>query len=231
MKNTDSRYLLFLSFLEGGSVMACELIGAKLLAPYFGTSLYVWAAALALTLGGLTSGYYLGGVLSKKYPYDYSLLFKVLIGAGVLLMLMPLSSGWVMELTIDLSLEMGAILSLLIFMFPPLVFMGMTSPIIINLLTQEATSAGNSAGKVYAISTLGGISMTFLMGFYIIPQFGLTAPAIITGMILAVFPIVSIFKLDKKSAVGGLVLCALLLTVNLIPQQKYNDEYKVFVSI
>lgn len=227
MKPTDPRYLLFLSFLEGGSVMACELIGAKLLAPFFGTSLYVWAAALALTLGGLTSGYYLGGVLSKKYPHDHALLFKVLIGAGALLVFMPLSSGWVMEQTIDLPLEMGAILSLLIFMFPPLVFMGMTSPIIINLLTREATSAGNSAGKVYAISTLGGISMTFLMGFYVIPEFGLTAPAMVTGLILALFPIISLFQLDQKSAVAGFIVCVLVFLANLIPQQRYKDEYRV----
>jgi len=92
MKYSDKRYLLFLSFLEGGSVMACELVGAKLLAPYFGTSLYIWAAALALTLGGLTSGYYLGGILSKKHAGSHALLFKVLIAAGVLLCLMPFSS-------------------------------------------------------------------------------------------------------------------------------------------
>ena len=53
---------------------------------------------------------------------------------------------------------MGAIISLLIFMFPPLIFMGMTSPIIINLLTQEADAAGNNAGNVYAISTVGVFS-------------------------------------------------------------------------
>ncbi len=43
--------------------MAVELVGAKLLAPYFGTSLYVWAAALGTTLGGLTLGYFFGGRL------------------------------------------------------------------------------------------------------------------------------------------------------------------------
>ena len=171
MTATDKRYLFILSFLEGGAVMACELIGAKLLAPFFGTSLYVWAAALALTLGGLTLGYFIGGKLSKKYAGSKSLLYWVLIAAGLLLVLMPFTSELIMNRTINFSLEAGAISSLSIFMLPPLMFMGMVSPIIINLLTQEITSAGNNAGNVYAISTLGGILMTFLMGFYIIPNF------------------------------------------------------------
>ncbi|MDW3649281.1 MAG: fused MFS/spermidine synthase [Bacteroidia bacterium] len=228
MKLNSKHYLLFLSFLEGGSVMACELIGAKLLAPYFGTSLYIWAAALALTLGGLTSGYYLGGILSKKYSGSNTLLYKVLIAAGVLLCLMPFTSEFIMEKCIGMSLEMGSIISLLIFMFPPLVFMGMTSPIIINLLTEEVDSAGNSAGNVYAISTLGGISLTFLMGFYVIPEFGLQMPAIIVGLILALFPMVSLLSTSRKKEVGiaGLLL---LMAVSLSSWtgKNYTDEYKV----
>ena len=46
--------------------MAAELLGAKMLAPYFGSSLYVWATVLAITLGGLAAGYFMGGILSYK---------------------------------------------------------------------------------------------------------------------------------------------------------------------
>ena len=35
--------------------MATELFGAKMLAPFFGSSLYVWATVLAMTLGGLAA--------------------------------------------------------------------------------------------------------------------------------------------------------------------------------
>ena len=60
MKHRD---IYILSFIEGGTVMLVELCGAKLLAPYYGTSIYVWAATLGVTLGGLitehTSDYYL----------------------------------------------------------------------------------------------------------------------------------------------------------------------------
>jgi hypothetical protein len=87
--------------------MAYELIGAKLLAPFFGTSLYVWAAALALTLGGFTIGYFSGGCFSKKYAGSYSFLYWVLIGARLLLVIMPFTSELIVNQTINLSLAMG----------------------------------------------------------------------------------------------------------------------------
>lgn len=227
MISSKKNYLYLLSFLEGGAVMACELIGAKLLAPYFGTSLYVWAAALALTLGGLTLGYFIGGRLSKKFAGKTSLLYKVLIIAGSLLVLMPFSSDLIMNLTLDMSLEMGAICSLMIFMLPPLMFMGMVSPIIINLLTNEVKSAGNNAGNVYAISTLGGILMTFLMGFYIIPNFGLTYPAILTGVILAILPIISLVQSYKTTTIVAILLIGLATYLSVNSTDNFTDEYKV----
>ena len=48
--------------------MAVELAGAKMIAPFYGTSLYVWASVLAVTLGGLTTGYFIGGWATYRYP-------------------------------------------------------------------------------------------------------------------------------------------------------------------
>ncbi|MBK6986726.1 MAG: hypothetical protein IPH32_19195 [Bacteroidetes bacterium] len=62
MKILQNRKFYFvLSFIEGGAVMATELLGAKMLAPYFGSSLYVWATVLAITLGGLA------GLFCRRY--------------------------------------------------------------------------------------------------------------------------------------------------------------------
>ncbi|MEO1259013.1 MAG: fused MFS/spermidine synthase [Bacteroidota bacterium] len=220
-------FLYFLSFLEGGSVMVCELVGAKMLAPFFGTSLYVWASVLGLTLLGLTSGYFSGGVLSKKYANDERLLFWVLVTAGIFLALMPVTSRWIMEATIHLNLESGAIISLMVFMFPPLVFMGMASPIIINLLTQEVDSAGNSAGNVYAISTVGGILFTFLMGFHFIPEFGVSKPAVITGALLAVLPAAALVRQQQKIAGALMILLIGLGGWKISQAERYPANYKV----
>lgn len=208
--------------------MACELIGAKMLAPYFGTSLYVWAAALGITLGGLMTGYYLGGIVSHRAANNLKALYLVLIAAAAFLFLMPFTSELIMDAALELSLQAGAMLSLFIFMFPPLVFMGMVSPLIINLLTREVKGAGNSAGNVYAISTLGGILATFLLGFYIIPEFGISRPAMIGGLCLGVLPAVSLLR-SNKNLIGMAVL--VLLAVLGLARPPYQHTSTTFKTI
>jgi len=60
-------WFFILAFIEGGSVMAIELLGAKMLAIYYGNSLYVWTSVLGITLAGLASGYFAGGFVSGRY--------------------------------------------------------------------------------------------------------------------------------------------------------------------
>lgn len=218
-------FIYLLSFLEGAAVMACELIGARMLAPNFGASLHVWAAALGLTLGGLMTGYFTGGLLSRRFPDQPALLYWLLVLAGWMLALMPFTSGWIMERTLSLPLHWGAILSLLVFMFPPLVLMGMVSPVIINLLNTRVKDAGNHAGNIYAISTLGGIGATFAMGFYIIPSFGIDYPAWWSGLILSLFPLIALFRIRRVPALLALLPFALLaLSMTAGPQQNQAPE-------
>jgi len=72
--------------------MATELFGAKLIAPFFGSSLYVWAGVLGITMLALMMGYYVGGFLSSKFAKQTTL-FWVLVLAGCLLMIMPFSAS------------------------------------------------------------------------------------------------------------------------------------------
>ena len=83
-------YLLCLVFIEGVAVMAAELIGAKLIGPLYGNSLYIWAAVLGITLFSLTLGYYIGGWLSARFQnLILSLGILALIGGGLMLSVMP----------------------------------------------------------------------------------------------------------------------------------------------
>lgn len=216
------KFLFFLSFLEGSAVMACELLGAKMIAPFFGGSMYVWAAVLGITLFALMSGYYLGGYISERIKRP-NLVYWVLIIAGLFLMIMPYTSVWVMELTIDMDIRWGATSSLLVFMFPPLLFMGMTSPILINMINQKVDSTGRSAGSIYAISTLGGILATFLVGFYLLPEFGIKWPCFVFGILLILFPLIALLK--KKSYKALTVLIPILL-MGFVNSQEVKKESK-----
>ncbi len=219
--------LLLVSFFEGSCVMVAELAGGKMLAPYYGTSLYVWASTLALTLGGLTAGYYIGGELSKRdLDKRQKTLFFTLAIASALVIVMPMLAKFIMQRTLDMSFLTGVIVSQLFFLMPPILGMGMVSPMLISLIA-EKNDSGKAAGLVYAISTLGGVIATLLTGFWLVPLVGITMPCIVMGSLLFLLTVL-ILRPKQKLALGVLLLL-------LIPsffffnnsQKPETDKYKI----
>ncbi|MBA2611146.1 MAG: fused MFS/spermidine synthase [Bacteroidetes bacterium] len=176
--------LLFLSFIEGSVVMAAELCGAKLLAPVFGSSLYVWASVMGLTLTALALGYFFGGMISEKTEQHSKKLFHTLIFASLFVVLMPVLSRYVIPWISYLPFLIAVVLSTFILLFLPVFFLGATSPLFIYIQTKENSMSGRVSGTVYAVSTLGGIIATFLCGFYLIPAIGLTYCLMLFGALL-----------------------------------------------
>ncbi len=217
-------FLFTLSFIEGASVMSAELIGAKMLAPYFGSSLYVWATVMAVTLGGLALGYFTGGFFAEKNKRN-NFLFYIILIAAIFTALMPLSSKLILLITANLSLLTSIIISTILFLMPPVFLMGMVSPLIIERLSNDSNKAGKISGSIYAISTLGGIIATFAMGFFIIPNFGLIKPAYFTGLCLGILPLIAIINYPKKAI--AVLLCFILLGGYFYKQSAANSDIKI----
>src|SRR5512135_1750325 len=53
-------------FICGAVVMIFELAGSRIMAPYFGGSIYVWTGIIGVIMGSLALGYWLGGRLADK---------------------------------------------------------------------------------------------------------------------------------------------------------------------
>ncbi len=228
------RLIYLLAFIEGGAVMCVELCGAKILSPFFGTSIYVWAAVLGITLTALMVGYYLGGYFSTKIK-SAAFICWVMLVAGCLVTLTPIISKIVLPVTIQLNLLLGTVISLFSFLFFPLVLFGATSPLIINFLTQQNDNSGKSSGTVYAVSTFGGIITTFFVGFYLLPEFGIAKTLYGYGLLVVLIAIVIAGltrNLNKQTAVqdrndGSFKFMLILLFLALISydfKPKTNQE-------
>lgn len=192
------RKLLLLSFIEGAGVMAAELCGAKLLAPIFGSSLYVWASVMGITLAALAFGYFFGGRLTTdSFDRNKQKLFRVLIFASLFLVLMPVIAFYLVPRISYLPFIPGVIISTISLLFFPVFFLGATSPLFVGLQVNETVSAGKASGTVYAVSTFGGIVATFLCGFYCIPVMGLDQTMILFGSLLfaTTLLIIKVFKI------------------------------------
>ncbi len=163
--------------------LGVEFGAARLLAPYFGTSLYVWGVLIGLVLIYLSIGYVLGGRLADRRPSG-DLLFQLTAWAGLWIGLIPLiaypillqSQQGFAELSIGLVL--GTLLAVVLLFAVPVILLGCVSPFAIRLLLTDVETGGNTAGAVYGLSTAGSILGTFLPVFWMIPTFG-TRPTLV----------------------------------------------------
>ena len=194
---TKTKSLYFLSFIEGGSLMAVEIMSAKIIAPYFGNSIYVWAAVLATTLLGLACGYFVGGNYSLKKNSVKTLFFVSVLG-GVLTIILPFTSAFILENTQGLGLQMGTIIASFFILFPIVFCFGMVSPLIIFLTSHLYNNTGKNASIVYTISTIGGIFFALLTGLYLVTTLGLKSSHFLVGLVLLLTSLVCLLVFKRK---------------------------------
>jgi len=59
-----------LIFITGAVTLSLEVLASRIMTPYFGVSLYIWAGILSITLIFLALGYQLGGWISQRRDRD-----------------------------------------------------------------------------------------------------------------------------------------------------------------
>lgn len=163
--------LLLIAFVSGACVMLVEIAGARVISPYLGNTIYTWASAIGLVMAALSLGYYAGGVLADKYN-DRKHFSLILLAAGVLTLIVPLTGNLFIPFTILLDLSTANLLAAFI-LAPASFFYGMVSPYAIKL-TSEKGQEGQGAGRIFAISTVGSIAGALGTGFILIPNIELT---------------------------------------------------------
>jgi spermidine synthase len=162
-------------FLCGAIVMVYEIVGSRVVAPHFGTSIYVWTSLIGIILASLSTGYWLGGRLADKKP-QYSSLAWVILLAAVLIGLTTLIKENILEFLMyifDGMIPRTLFAAILLFA-PASILLGMVSPYAVRLKLNSINTSGATVGKLYAISTVGSIIGTFLAGFFLIPFAGTT---------------------------------------------------------
>jgi predicted membrane-bound spermidine synthase len=197
-------FLISLAFIEGATVMIAELCAAKMLAPIYGSSLYVWGTIVGITLVSLTAGYYLGGMLSRRRASRNLVLWFMLL-AALLIAAMPHLARPLEPALVALGTIPAIVLLSSILLGPALVLLGATSPLIISLLAERIEDSGHAAGTVYGISTVGGIAGTFGAGFFLIPVLGLTITTLIASVLLLGLPCLALLR-DRRFAAAAIPL-------------------------
>lgn len=222
--------LFFTALLEGFLTMGIELLGANLLGPYYGSSLYVWTTIIGITLISLSFGYYFGGIYSTKFTSTKGLTF-LLFFTGFFIFIIPSVTRFVLTKVLDLPILTGTILGAFSFLFLPLCLLGMISPNIINLLTKSGITSGKSAGTTYAISTMAGIFSVLLYGFWLIPEYGLAMNIYMLAILVLLFnTLLSIMLKMKWFSIISIVSVLIIVSVVIGPPGKRNRQQTLNVK-
>jgi spermidine synthase len=212
MKNL---YLYFIVFVSGAAVLAIEILGTRILGPFYGVSLFLWSALITVTLIALSIGYAAGGRWADRGA-TLSRLCLIVSLAGVWVLLIPWIKRSVLLLAEPYGLRFAVLMSSFVLFAPPLTLLGMVSPYAIKLRAKNLNEVGSTAGNIFAISTIASVISALLTGYFLIPNVGVKLLTLITAFILLISASVgltprlnSIFKL----LIPGFVLLAGVLSI------------------
>lgn len=175
--------------------MVLELMGARILAPYLGTSIIVWTSLLGVVMVSLSMGYYLGGKVADRWA-DYKILALLLLMAGLFT-----SMAAILKSTLLFYIQSGiadikwaSLIGASMLFSPATLFLGAISPYVVKLYFNDSNRVGATVGNLYAISTVGSIVGTYFTGFFLISKLGSTnilfsLAALLVFMSLVVYPI------------------------------------------
>jgi spermidine synthase len=204
-------YLILTAFLAGAAVMIIELAGNRVLAPWFGNSLYTWTGLIGVILVSLSGGYYLGGYLADRRP-SYSVLAHLLTASAVLTILVPSFQSGVDESLRELDVISGPVVATLLLFALPGCLLAAVSPFAIRMvsLLSNDCRVGVSAGSVGMSATLGSVVGTFATGFFLVPHLRLQTIFVATGLALGVLAVVGYLlfaaSFRRKKSLGVMLL-------------------------
>lgn len=204
--------LLVSVFVNGALVLVVEILGARLIGPFFGTTIFVWSSLITVTLGGLAVGYFAGGVISKSELHNRLFFWSANALAGITLIMIPLLVGSAARLTENLGLRFGPLLTAFLLFLPFFFFEGLLAPLAIHIRAAERHT-GMTAGALYAFSTTGSLVGALLAGFFLVPLFPHNLIFRFSGILLAALGAIGIYNAGRHRIS---LLCILALTAFLI---------------
>ena len=181
-------YLLTTAVICGALVMVIEVMGSRVVGPFYGVSLFVWTSLISVTLISLSIGYAAGGYLSDRYS-EPKYLYLIIIFAGIFTLMVPWLAGFVLKQSATLGLRLGAFVSTLLIFGPALFLLGCVSPYLVRIATSHLRNLGAIVGGLYALSTIGSTVGTVLTGFVLVAKLGVDHIFLVTGTLLIVLSV------------------------------------------
>ncbi|MCZ2155235.1 MAG: fused MFS/spermidine synthase, partial [Bryobacterales bacterium] len=206
-----------IAFLSGAAVMVLEITGSRIMAPFLGTSVFVWTTLIGVIMASLSTGYWWGGRLADRKP-DYArlaaILFLASTGIAVTSVVQRPLLGWLQAASIELRLS--ALCATLLLFAPASVLLGMVTPYVVRLKLTAIERSGAEVGRLYAISTAGSIAGTFACGYFLLAWAGSNRILLGVAMLLVVLSFVAASGLWMRQRTAAAIFLLLYAGLNEI---------------
>lgn len=220
----------FSAFSGGFAVMAVEMTTTKTIAPYYGTSAFIWAFIISIVMayvfiGGLIGGRFadIGWTLNRLAMIHCVGAFLILTGA----------------LTVSLGLEnffyklpfnafiLGFVAFVSVALISlPVLFFSMTSPWIIAIMVNTGQyKSGSISGRIYGASTLGGLAGTFIPILITIPMIGSRLSYVVFGSFALISAVMVLWRGGKQ--LTALVLITFFIIISVFYTRFSKVDYDV----
>jgi spermidine synthase len=162
-------WILPLILLSGANAFLYEVLWTRLLNHVLGGTIYAFATMLASFLTGIA----IGGVLAGRLARDRTQASRMFVACQFSIAIA--SAGvylWLQQyVPAEAGLAGNASLAAIVIL-PSTLFIGISFPLAVRILADNAEDASPSTAKVYAWNTAGAIVGSVLAGFFLIPSLG-----------------------------------------------------------
>ena len=179
------------AFTTGAVVMGLEIVGSRLLAPVFGSSLFVWGALIGVVLAAMSTGYAAGGWLADRY-LPQRVLAGLLLASGVWTLLLAWAGQpvvyqvfqWIQDPRWGPCFAASALLGI------PAFGLSGVLPALLRLAIADMGHLGRHTGGMIAVSTMGSLIGTWGTSFYLLTWMGSTTLVAVLGVVLMILGII-----------------------------------------
>lgn len=207
--------LLLVVFLTGAAVLIVEVTATRILAPYYGNTIYTFSSVISVILGALSLGYYIGGRFADRHP-SRRWFFGIIAASGLnVLLVQVLILTLVPAIGYSLSIMTGPLVLATVLFLPPSFLLGTLSPFAIKL--QEAArpdeGIGTIAGTIFFWSTMGSIVGSLSAGFILIPYLGTNQIILAVGLGLVALGMIGLYGsgIGVKTAIAVFAVTVLMV--------------------
>lgn len=203
-------------FISGAMTMVLELIAARVLSPYVGSSNLIWTSIIGVMLISMSAGYWAGGKIADK-KQDLKDLSEFILISAIVTSLIPAFETIIVNGLAEMieQLIIVAIISAITLFGIPSFMLATVSPIAVKLKNNEQNEVGTVSGKISSLSTIGSIFGTFLAGFILIPNIGVNNIILGSSIILFLLSIMIYPNKNLKYALR-MILTLLLIVILFI---------------